>query len=478
MGFWDVVNTVGNAIENTAEAVGDTVDDVVEIVTETVEEVVDGASEVAQDIDPTNGFLTAPIVLVAGIVSGAFKAVGDLVHNLAEIGAAVGGIIGAVLRWDLGAALDRLGDLGIHLFDTAVIVLRFVTAGYFIGAIKNQADKASLRRYVKNLITEAFDIDTNQRDEILQKLGLVPFHLFRWVVSAEHRVMRMDSQRLDAGSLPLWQMHENGDLDLYELAGLAPYRWDRQFVRPDTAVVEVTEDGEDAFWPITRERIDQYLDSQGSDVRLRVYAMTRRAASDRMDVARRKLKRMAIYLDWNDPLAFATFQPSTTADIDVEETTDTLYSANGNPFTYRYIHAYQFNFGLSDSFLVDQGLRNGDANENCTVLGCAAFKFYDSRFYGMMLPFGITGIRLWTVYHRDRWPQYAFRYVLGHEIGHYFGLNHENGIDNMMYSPMGSNWFPSNILHYWLNREPGFTLGQGKAAWDFIVSDMRGCLTD
>jgi len=478
MGFWDVVNNVGNAVENTVEAVGDTVDDVVEIVTETVQEVVDGAAEVAQDIDPTNGFLAAPIVLVTGIVSGTFQAVGDLVHNITEIGSAVGGIIGAVLRWDLGAALDRLGDLGIHLLDTVGIAIRIVTAGYFIGAIKNQADKASLRRYVKNLIEETFNDNPNQRDTILQTLGLIPFLLFRWIVPAEHRVMRMDSQRLDVGGLPLWQMHENGDLDLYEMAGLASYRWDRQFKRPDTAVVDVTEDGEDAFWPITRERIDQYIDNQGRDVHLRVYAMTRRTASERMDVARRKLKRMAIYLDWNDPLAFATFQPSTTVDIDVEETTGTLNDANGNPFTYRYIHAYQFNFALSDSFLVDQGLRNGDANENCTVLGCAAFKFYDSRFYGMMVPFNISGIRLWAVYHRDRWPQYAFRYVLGHEIGHYFGLNHENGIDNMMYSPMGSNWFPSNILHYWLNREPGFTLGQGKAAWDFIVSDMRGCLTD
>ncbi len=318
MGFWDIVNNVGNTVENTVEAVGDTVDDVVEVVTETAQEVVDGAAEVAQDIDPTNGFLTAPIVLITGIVSGTLQAVGDLVHSLTEIGSAIGGIIGALLRWDLGAALDRLGDLGIHLLDTVGIAVRFVTAGYFIGAIKNQADKASLRRYVKNLITETFDNDTNQRDAILQGLGLIPFFLFRWVVPAEHRVMRMDSQQLDAGDYPLWQMHENGDLDLFEMAGLASYRWKRQFKRPDTAVVEVTEGGEDAFWPITRGRIDEYLDSQGHDVRLRIYAMTRRTASERMDVSRRKLKRMAIYLDWNGPLAFASFQPSTTVDIDVE----------------------------------------------------------------------------------------------------------------------------------------------------------------
>ena len=203
MGFWDVVNTVGNAVENTVEAVGDSVDDVVEVVTETSQDVVDGASEVAQDIDPTNGLLTAPIVLITGIVSGTLQAVGDLVHNLTEIGSAIGGIIGAVLRWDLGAALDRLGDLGIHLLDTVGIAIRFVTAGYFIGAIKNQADKASLRRYVKSLIEETFSNNPNQRDAILQGLGLVPFHLFRYVVPAEHRVMRMDSQRLDAGTYPL-----------------------------------------------------------------------------------------------------------------------------------------------------------------------------------------------------------------------------------------------------------------------------------
>lgn len=401
---------------------------------------------------------------------------GDFVHSQTEIVSAIVGIIGALLRWDLGAMLDRLGDLVIHLLDTLGIVIRFLAAGYFIGAIKNQADKWSLRQYVKELVGQTFSDDTDRRDAILRELGLVPFHLFRWLVPAEHRIMRMDSQRLDAGPYPLWQMHENGDLDLYEMAGLASYRWDRQFVRPDAAVAEVTESGEDAFWPVTRDSIDRYLASQGREVRLRVYAMTRRTASDRMDVARRKLKRMAIYLDWNHPLALAAFQAYSLVDIDVEETTGTVADAAGNAFSYRYTHAFEFNFRLSDTWLLNQELRTGDADERCTVVGCGSFTFYENRYYGMTLPFGIDGIRLWAVYHRDRWPQYAFRYVLGHEIGHYFGLAHVDGIDNMMYSPIESTWLPSNPLHYWLNREPAFTLDQGKAAWDFIVDDLRRCL--
>jgi hypothetical protein len=471
MGFWDFANTIGTVIENSVEAFCDTVDDAAEVVTETVQETADAAGEITQDLDPTGGLLAAPVVLVAGIVSGAATAAGDLMHTASAFWAALGGALGALLRGDLVGAVGRLLDAVIYAFNTLGIALRFITAGYFIGAMKNQADKASLRRFVKRLLEEQFGDDADLLDRLLEKLGLLPFRLFRFPVAAEHRVMRMDSQTVDRGLFPLWQAHNNGDLDLYVMAGLAGPAWGEMFDRPETVVVEVDANGNEAFWPVTRGRIDEYLATEGAGVRLRVYAMTRRTAADRMDAARRKFKKMAIYLNWNDPLALAAFQRDSTVDIEVGEYMGSGTDANGVPFSWRYVHAYEFNFTLSDDFLAGHDLRSGEENERCQVLSCAAFKFYERKYYGMTL----QGNH-WVTYHRDSSPQYGFRYVLGHELGHYFGLVHTDGIDNMMYSPIESTWFP-NPLHYWLNSEPTFTLDQAKASWDFIITEMRGCLT-
>ena len=73
---------------------------------------------------------------------------------------------------------------------------------------------------------------------------------------------------------------------------------------------------------------------------------------------------------------------------------------------------------------------------------------------------------------RDILPDIAFEYVLTHELGHYFGLVHVDGVHRIMYSNKEKSWW-----HWWMpfsllvfEQQPKFVLEEAKAAWNYIVA--------
>ena len=80
----------------------------------------------------------------------------------------------------------------------------------------------------------------------------------------------------------------------------------------------------------------------------------------------------------------------------------------------------------------------------------------------------------------DNQPDIVWKYVPIHELGHFFGLCHVDGLDRIMYSSKQNSWFswktlPKLLLLY---GEPTFTLDEGKQAWDYIIANYsEGCLT-
>jgi len=88
------------------------------------------------------------------------------------------------------------------------------------------------------------------------------------------------------------------------------------------------------------------------------------------------------------------------------------------------------------------------------------------------------------VTYRNRTPDWVFRFVLAHEIGHYWGLNHKdrNGndrsLDQIMYAPStGIGLDASAVAEYLLlNGEPRFTLDDARTVWDWITVDAAASL--
>jgi len=83
----------------------------------------------------------------------------------------------------------------------------------------------------------------------------------------------------------------------------------------------------------------------------------------------------------------------------------------------------------------------------------------------------------------DNKPDIVWKYVPIHELGHYFGLCHVEGVDRIMFTPKGpqgqslSKWELIKKSLTWrtlyslviIKGEPSFTLDEGMQTWDYII---------
>ena len=126
--------------------------------------------------------------------------------------------------------------------------------------------------------------------------------------------------------------------------------------------------------------------------------------------------------------------------------------------------------GRKDSNIDPAGARQ-DLAEIVAVGVCR----YRGKLNGLASPLfgsacGLRASRASGVTFTDRLPDLIWRYVLVHELGHYFGLCHVDGLERIMFAtgegPLSWSTLPRYI---YLSGEPTFTFDEAKAAWDFII---------
>jgi hypothetical protein len=145
-----------------------------------------------------------------------------------------------------------------------------------------------------------------------------------------------------------------------------------------------------------------------------------------------------------------------------------------------------FDTGIADSSLVEflisiigrASLENSKADalaDLCTPVAVGIFRYTDTLR-------GITACLKGSscqdthdasgVTFIDNKPDIVWKYVPIHELGHYFGLCHVDGIDRIMYSSRQKSWIDWWTLPKLLytKGEPSFTLGEAKQVWDYIVA--------
>ena len=482
MGFF---SDIGDAVSSAASAVGDVVEDVVDAVTDTVEDAVDTVIDGVQDgigigtewlCENGGSFLCGVGNVIGGALDGLLEGAQDILGDGFDIIRDVAGIVGAVLSLDFARALNELINLLTDvILGLGLDLVRFFSGGYIIGGIVDHFQRDALRRFVEDLLRERFSGE--RLDEIREFLGLEGGR-FGFPLSADHRVFMLDS-----ANTPLWDWHNRGVLDLYAMAGLLSLD-SFQVYRPHTVVKSVS-DGGNSLLPVTRWTISRYLESQGRDRRLRVYAMSDEIIADRLSLSTEKLEQMAVKLSWNDGGNFSHFRSYTTHEITTEE-------------------EYNFMTPTLGQYLLDKELRTGSAEENCHLVALGAFRLFTSedntdlgRTSGRNISEGdkvqdcvtpgrdddccIT-LNLETgsgVIYRDQGYDYFTRYVLPHEIGHYLGLCHfgHDGFQHIMWRPgVGLSYLDWGLFSYYLDREPHFTLKDAKNTWRFIVDQLEVCL--
>jgi hypothetical protein len=484
MGFWD---DVGDAVSSAGDAVGDAVEGAVDGVTSAVGDTVDTVIDGVQDgLGIANGWLcrNAGEVgcrignVVLGGTSGLLEGAQDIADKGIEAVHDLGGAAGALLRGDIPGFLGNLGNVVLDAAEGLIDYGRFLAGGTVVAGIVDAWQVEDLRNFVSGLVNEHFADDSQLLGRIRRRLGLddatwgLPFN-------AEHRVFRLDS-----ATAPLWQWHRDGTIDLYAMAGLTSFD-SFDVARKRTLVRSANADGTiESSLPINRWTLGHYIDSEGKDGRIRVYALDSGAVADFIRVATKKFKKLGINLDWNDGGRFDWFASDAVHDISslVELT---------------------FDRNTLGQYLIDSGLRKPGADQ-CTLLALAAFNLVEGlgQTSGRNILEGdqshpcatspdrndncCVSVETTTgsgvIYH-DQWPQNIFRYVLAHECGHYVGLCHygHDGFQNIMFSPENDahlSYFDWGLFRYYLDSEPTFTLDDAKNAWRFLVTQLAACLDE
>jgi hypothetical protein len=479
MGFW---SDVGDAVSSAVSTVGDVVEDTVSAVVDTVEDAVDAVVDTAQDgiqasnewlCDKAGDFGCAVGNVIGGAIDGLLKGVQDLLHDGFKIAKNLGGVVGSVLRLDLPGLLEDLGALVVNVVDLVIDAGRFVTGGYIVGGIVGHFKDAALRNFVADLVAARFGDNPDQLAEVRRKIGLDGGR-FGFRLPAQHRVFVMDSDQV-----PLWRMHNDGIIDLYAMAGLLSFSsFTLGGAHPNTVVKSVDSAGNDNFWPVTRWTISKYLESQGRDRRLRLYAMSRPVIANMLGTASRKLKEIGVILEWNDGTNFPWFRDYTRQKI-----TELVYD---------------FNSEQIESLLACPEYERSPG-VNCNLLALAAFKLERfgrvagrhildcDKFPADCATPGRTDLCCVTVRHRassgviyrDTYLTDFFQYVLAHEIGHYLGLCHcgHDGFQNIMFTMKENSLFDWGLFSFYWESDPHFSLENGKNAWRFIVDQLTTCLT-
>jgi hypothetical protein len=334
---------------------------------------------------------------------------------------------------------------------------------------------------------ETFSESPEQLAQVRKKLDMES-HDFGLHLPSEHRVFRLDS-----ANVPLWQWHNDGIIDLYAMAGLLSFD-SFQVIRLLTSVKSVTEDGNDSLLPVNRWTISHYIQSQGRDGRIRVYAVSDQVLADKLQVAETKCRRMAVKLEWNNGTTFSWFR-------------------NYTPYGLTTLEEFQTKKDGLSTYLLNHDLRKPGVFSECTLLALSAFHIRGadgSDHFGWTVgrdiaqgPAGencpaspgrndsccntASKDSASCVIHRDvHQPDLFMRYILAHEIGHYLGLCHfgHNGIQNIMFTPARDPGHPENetdytswgLWRYGFEREPNFTLDDARNTWRFLVSGLRMCL--
>jgi hypothetical protein len=370
--------------------------------------------------------------------------------------------IKALVTWDkcvLQEALSELVDLFIH-----VITILHV----FIDPFADAINKYRLRRYVRDEIEARF-ADQPDVIEALKDAFHVDHGVFGLRSTCTLYRMYVDSRTQTARytDVPnLLGLHRDGHINLYELAGFdhpcalfSGEGWYRP--RHQTAKFPFAGGGGDAVPPeLTEDELREYIESDGQrGPHFRIYAIHPRNLNTRLDTSEETARSLGIIFNFEKDEIGIT-------------------------------HEELINYSTTSQrrLLIDELGRHDVAAEPelarmdlCSPVAVAIFGFSNKRLRGWSWNLFETECAAHNlgdhsasgVTFIDDIPDEVRRYVLVHELGHYFGLCHVDGFSRIMVSGaegQGDAVTAGSIVGYLLFGGPRFTLDDGKQVWRYILT--------
>jgi hypothetical protein len=408
------------------------------------------------------------ITVVRAVVSVVCRFIVALLGIILDALKFLGLLLKALFTWDkcvLQEALAMLGNLVARLF----VFLGEVVWMPFGDVVR----ESQLRRYVKEQIEQRFadrpDLIASLNSNLHIDSGVFGYRL-------DCKVFRL---YVDSQTINLAELHRAGEINLFVLAGFHDGTdncdifgdWYRP--RPQTAVFPSARGaglGGPEPPPLQRDQLEEYINSAGANgLHFRIYAMTRGNLEKRTDSASEKGRQIGLILNFD------------VLDHEVTDPAYMFYSVGVQP---RFLKE---EMGRIDEDIDAEGARQ----QLCSPLGAGVFRFKDESSRGQTSNlFGTTACARFNledddvsgVTFIDDIPDEVRRYVLIHELGHYFGLCHVDGFQHIMVSgkkdgSQGELFTWDSIPLVFFHGGPWFTRGESEQVWDFILDHFtEACL--
>lgn len=376
---------------------------------------------------------------IFGFLKGLIDWIEDIVDWVRDTIEGLKDLISGILTLNWCRIQAGLGILNIFRLITSITR---IPAGWFYTGPASLINDATLEEIISTRLQEAFGRDT-QRLERAKKRARLGGYPIGVPIAIDARRLAIRSSEFLRG------LHTSGVLNLHAIAGrvsdcqgkFVSSAFTGEVVYTGTSTA-VSQSDLDDFVRLGAEAVPPFT----------VYPIKLPTFRRYLEMARKKGFQIGLNFTWpaikEIVVSDARFVP-----LQSDETTDTvqreLFTIMGRPAT---------------------------GEDLSTVPAVAVFGYEASGLNGLASWFR-PGLRAFSpsgITFRTRFPEVGFRFVPIHEIGHYYGLNHE-GHDNaslIMWSPKAEDKkIPDAIPEFlFLSGEANFTEEDARNTWDYITT--------
>ena len=411
--------------------------------------------------------------IICEVVNAIIGLIIDFVEGLRDI-------FYGIFTGDWGRVQEGLVQLVAGIIGAVASLGRTFTLGSTFNLIREEANRSRLRDYVRAALAQSGHSEA-EIEAINEALGVDHGAFgYRMAARAIRAFVRSDAMEASSTVPLLIQWHENPglDLNLRELAGfeLDTMITERRF-RPEI----VADDGLE----MTLDDLNLYIESRGAEGRsFTIYSMGLPVLRHKLDISEQKARLLGLMLQCQ------------IEDVEVRQpqyvrlTSHPRIAAIENLGHFLREVAGRAYFGEGTYEDTHEALEQ----DLCTPTAAGVFGFVETgelegRMNGLSMHLHTTtcpngdefqgGVASGVVFH-DRLPDFVWQYVLIHELGHYFGLCHADGLDRVMYGGVNSDsWLTWTTLfeYLYLSGGPVFTYDEATRVWDYIIEHFPvGCL--
>ncbi len=404
------------------------------------------------------------------VVRTVCKIVGAVLGFVRDFFTGLWDVLAGIFTLDWRRILDGLITIGAGFIDLVATLARIQYLGDTLDYIIEEYNRGQLRDYVRKLLEKKYSGD--ELADIKKTLRVdhgafgyrIPMRAIRTILDSETPSPR------EPGVPNLVVLHEQGEINLRELCGFdfTEGFWNRKRYKTLKKGLHVGGGGGGEIDnPISAGELDTYLSSRGAQgPKFIVLCMRDGVLKTKLRAAELKGRELGLMPQWKEE----------TREVTLPEHIKHKGFDTGvaDPSLVRFltdIIGRQSKVRDANGVLIDETAALGDL---CTPVAVGVFRYTDTlRGISACLK-GSSCQRLHDasgVTFIDNKPDIVWKYVPIHELGHYFGLCHVDGVDRIMYSPRQNSWFDWWTLPKLLytKGEPSFTLGEAKQSWDYIV---------